>query len=109
LGFFTVVREVFDVQRVRMENGGKSCTFGEVELGFHEFCDMALDGGNLASGDITDTKGEMEGWRKVVLVDPNLIFPSNVTIVYLGHHGGDLILKLPRSDVLSWFAVDSGQ
>ena len=40
----------------------------------------------------------MEGWRKVVLVDPNLIFPSNVTIVYLGHHGGDLILKLPRSD-----------
>ena len=53
------MREVFDVQRVRMENGGKSCTFGEVEPGFQEFCDMTLDGGNLASGDIT----QREKWR----------------------------------------------
>ena len=46
----------------------------------------------------------MEGWCKVVLVNPNLIFPSDVTIVYLGHHGDDLMLKLPRSDFsgLQW-------
>jgi hypothetical protein len=33
----------------------------------------------------------MEGRCKVVLANTNLLFSSDVAVVYLGHHGGDLI------------------
>jgi hypothetical protein len=47
--FFTVVWEVFDVQSVKMEDGGKSCTLGEVEPDIPKFYDktLKLNGSNL--------------------------------------------------------------